>query len=195
MRSVKTITTATAGAALVLLGGLAAAARAQQQVPPRLDADSLAAQLGLSAKERTQITPQVARLNTLLARQDQMRQEHQRLWTEMRDVQQKIAGTLTPEQQRGFMLALARSRGWGPGMGYGRAGYGPMGRGPQGTMGPGAMRRGMGRGYRGYGPMGRGAMGWGRGPGGWMTGPCPMMGGGAVTDSASRGATPGTGGR
>ncbi len=183
MRNLKKTATAVGAAALVLFGGLAAV---QQQAPPKIDADSLATQLGLSSKEKAQVAPHIDQLNQLLAQRDRMRREHQQLWTKLHDVQQKIAGVLTPEQQRGFGQALGRAYG---SQGYGWGGMGMRARGMgYGRMGSGAMGPGrMGGRHMGYGQMGRGGMMQGRG-GGWMRGPgAGMRGAGMAAGVCPRG--------
>lgn len=161
MRKLGTITTAAAGAALVFFGGVAAV---RQQSPPGLNVDTLASRLGLSAKAKARIAPQIDELNSLLRRHDHLRQEHVRLWNDFQSIQDSLARTLTPEQQRELHFAIARAWGQGGGMGPGymgrMGGYagtrmrGYMG-GPTGRMGGymGAPMRGYMRGYMG-GPMG-----------------------------------------
>lgn len=194
MRKLRTFGAATATAALVLFGGVAAV---RQQAPPRINVDSLATEFGLSADVKAQLAPQIDELNSLLARREQARAEHQQLWTRFQDVQASIAETLTPEQQARLWTEIGGSTGSGFGMGMG---MGPMGAAGQGNpvgygghMGSGShMASGghmgygnpMGRGGRmGYGsPMGHGGhMGYGNpmnnnGPGAGYMGPGGRMG-------------------
>lgn len=195
MRKPRTTATLAAAIGVALLGGVAAV---QQQVPPSLDVDSLADQLGLSAEVKESIAPDIQELNTLLARQEQIRQEHQTLWTRLQEVQGSIAEALTPEQRRDFAAALRQTRG----PGYGMGGYG-MGPGA-GVMGGSHMRAGhMGGGHMGWGGMGMGRMGPGSmgahmGPGfmgsGAHMGPGWMFQGNPGPGSGAQGGSPGAGG-
>lgn len=168
MNKSKKIVTAAAGAALMLMAGVAAVQ--QQQGPQGLNADSLAAKLELSSDVKAQIAPQIDELNALLAQQEQFRQQHADLRNKLANVRGEIAQALTPEQRRGFAQALRQAWGRGPGAGRGAMGLGRgMGAGPgamgQGSMGRGSMGQGrhmMGRGA-GFGQgMGAGAMRGGR---------------------------------
>lgn len=184
MATQRTIVTAVAGAALVLFGGVAAV---RQQVPPsRLNVDSLASELGLSAEAKDQLAPSIDKLNDLLTQADQARQEHRALWSELQDVQSDIAQALTPEQRRGFGQALREAwsaHGYGMGfMGMGRMGggfmNGPMGGAHMhgGSMGGGHMGSGFMNGHRGGGHMHGGTMGPGTMGGSWMPAAGSMMG-------------------
>lgn len=178
MTKTRKIAAAVAGAGLVVLVGIAAA---PQQAPPQLKIDDLASQLQLTPQVQKQIAPQVDQLNALLVRVDKARQEHQQLWTQLQDVQGKIAQDLTPQQRQQFAVVLGQAWGYGMGgyMGAGHMGSGIMGAGRMGygAMGPGTMGYGrMGYGHMGYGRGMRGGMGghWGGmhgGMGGWNNAP------------------------
>ena len=164
MRKPRTIATAAAVVGLVLVAGLAAA---QQQVPPELNADSLASRLDVPPGVREKFASRVDELSALFARQQAAREQMVRVWTDIQQVESRIAEILTPEQQRAFVAAVGRAWGYGHGMGMG-AGMGMgmgMGAGHTGshTMGIGYMRSGfmgggpaMGAGHMMWGPMGRG---------------------------------------
>lgn len=186
MSKPRTIATAVAGGAFVLLAGTAAV---QQQARPTLDVDSLTNRLGLSAEVQERIAPEIDELSGLLARRGELWEESQDLRTRIREVRQGIAEDLTPEQQRAFADAVGQAFGHGAGPGSWMQHAGPMGRG--GHMEGAHMRgAGMGGGREGAARMGPGAMG--AGPhvrsGGHMGGNPPMGGGapGGTPDSVRR---------
>lgn len=188
MRKSRTIATAVAGGAFVLLAGTAAV---QQQAPPTLDADSLANRLGLSAEMQERIAPEIEELSALLARRGELWEESQDLRTRIRDVRQGITEDLTPEQQRAFADAVGRAFGHGAGPGSWMQHAGPMGRG--GHMGGAHMRGdGMEGGRGGAAHMGPGgAMPGGVMPGGSMGG--GHMGGGRMGPGSMGAGAPGAG--
>ncbi len=161
MRKQGTIATATAAVGLVLVAGLAAV---RQQTPPELNADSLASRLAIPPEVREKFASRVDELNALLARQRAAREQSIRVWTDIQQVESRIAEILTPEQQRAFAAAVWRARGGhGRGMGMGAGMSMGMGAGPghmgSHTMGIGHMRSGF---MRGGPAMGAGRMMWGR---------------------------------
>ena len=158
---------------LVLVGGFGLVA-AQQQEPPKLDANEVAAELGLTAEVQRQIGPELDRINELLAQRAELSQRSAGLWDDLADARAKIAAALTPEQWRRFEHGLNRAwrsqqSGWRDGM--------------RGMMGGRMMGR-MGRMDRMGGSHGPGMMGDGQG----MRGPdggCAMTGDSMMDDSVS----------
>ena len=181
MRNARKIGTWTAGAAVALLGTVAAA---QQQTPPGVDVDTVASRLDLSDEQRGQIAPELEELNDVLARLDETRREHAELRAVMREVRGGIVETLTPEQRRQFALLLGEAYGCGYGNGMaGRMMAGPAHMPGDARMGGGAHMGRGGASGRG-GPMSGGArtaprpMGAVPGGMGWMTGTCAALPGG-----------------
>lgn len=157
---------------LVTLGWFGIAA-AQQQGPARIDANEVAAELGLTADVQRRIGPELDRLNELMARRAELNQRSAGLPSEFADAWAKITAALTPEQWRRFEYVVDRAWqsqrfSWrdrmsemmghtghmggshGPGM-MGMMGDGQWMSGPDGGCDMNMMGMGMDRGSHGRG--------------------------------------------
>ena len=133
------------GVGAFLLFGIGTAP-AQEQAPPRIDSDEVAERLGLTEDVRSQIVPELERLNGLVAQRAESAEsieKRAKLRSEFADARAKIAALLTPEQRR--QLATIFHAAWGAqACGFGQ---------------PAAMRGMAGRPGHMAGPRGAGMMG------------------------------------
>lgn len=140
---------------LFVLGGLNAAQAIQQQGPLQLDVNRLVTELGLDNDMKAEITPQLDKLNELLAERTRAWDERDAIRSGTAEIFSNVIPRLTVEQRQTLRRAIWQTQQTQQSDGWGRRGRSRMGMGWM--MGSG-MLFGWGRHCVGRGmPMDRGA--------------------------------------